>query len=124
MIFFQCRLQANGIYEKTCGLGLIMVLLALLGCNADTSSDQESTTGQLVEVKTFNNNSGWGYDIYVDGEKFIHQPHIPAIRGNKSFQSKRQAEKVADLVTDKIRNNITPPKVTLSELEELGINFK
>ena len=37
----------------------------------------------------------YGYDILIDETKFIHQPYIPSIAGNKGFSSKENAEKTA-----------------------------
>jgi hypothetical protein len=67
---------------------------------------------------------GWGYDIYIDGKKMIHQPHIPAVPGRQVFSSEAEAEKVASLVSYKILNNIMPPSVTTSELDSLGIDYE
>src|SRR5687767_6963704 len=53
-----------------------------------------------MEVKTFEVNDtlnrklqGWGYDIYINGKRAIHQPIIPAIPGNNSFSSEEKARK-------------------------------
>jgi hypothetical protein len=64
---------------------------------------------------------GYGYFIYVDGSPYIYQPTIPAISGNKGFQTIRDAEKTAKLVAFKIRNNIQPPAITIAELDSMGI---
>ncbi len=67
---------------------------------------------------------GWGYDVYVDGKKMIHQPHIPAVPGRQVFRSRQEAEKVAALVSYKIKNNIMPPSLTTAELDSLGIAYE
>lgn len=67
---------------------------------------------------------GWGYDIYVNGKKMIHQPHIPAVPGRQVFTSEEEAGKVASLVSFKILNNIMPPSVTTSELDSLSIAYE
>src|SRR4051794_23955337 len=36
-------------------------------------------------------NNTFGYDIYVDGRKMIHQPSVPAVPGNAGFNSKADA---------------------------------
>lgn len=67
--------------------------------------------------------TGWGYNIYVDGKLFIHQPHIPALSGNKGFVSKTDADKTAQLVISKTQRNIIPPDIGLHELDSLKIKL-
>lgn len=78
----------------------------------------------FIEVKSFPNTDdlkGFGYDIYMDGKIYVHQPHIPAIAGNKGFSTEADARKTGDFVAHKIRNNIMPPSVSVEELDSLGI---
>lgn len=85
--------------------------------NADDSSRVE----RIIETTVFQVDTGWGYDVFVDGDRLIHQPYIPVIQGNKPFDSERDAKKVAELVADKIRMNTIPPTVSYRELDSLGI---
>ena len=57
----------------------------------------------------------------MDGNKYIHQEIIPAVPGNKGFESEEDARKAAGLVAHKILNNIMPPSVTPQELDSLGV---
>jgi hypothetical protein len=80
--------------------------------------------GKEIEVQTFLNTDapgGYGYDITVSGKLYIHQPHIPAVSGNRSFISENDARKAGELVAGKLRNNIMPPGISLEELDSLGI---
>jgi len=70
-------------------------------------------------IKTQGNT--YGYDIILNGSVFIHQPNIPGLPGNKGFSSIDKAEKVADFVINKIRNNIMPPSITMDELNKLNV---
>jgi hypothetical protein len=63
----------------------------------------------------------FGYDILKDGRPFIHQPTIPGLPGNKGFTTKEQAQKVAEFVLKKIRNNEMPPTVTIDDLNAMGV---
>lgn len=63
----------------------------------------------------------YGYDVLMDGNKFIHQPYIPSISGNKGFSSEEKAEATAQLVIFKLKNNIMPPSVSPKELDSLGV---
>jgi hypothetical protein len=76
-----------------------------------------------IGVNVFRNEGveGFGYDIIIDGHKYIHQPNIPALPGNNGFTTEQHARKVADLVCFKIRNNIMPPTVDIKELDSLGV---
>jgi hypothetical protein len=65
--------------------------------------------------------SGFGYNILIYDAIYVHQPHIPAIPGNRGFNTKEQAKKAAELVVYKIRNNIMPPSLTVEELDSLGV---
>ncbi len=77
-----------------------------------------------TKVKTYQNSipgNGWGYDIYADGKLYIHQPHIPAVNGNRGFQSQQNAEKAGNFAAYKIGNNIMPPTISVQELDSLGV---
>ena len=65
--------------------------------------------------------STYGYDIYKNNRIIIHQPSIPCIKGNKGFEKKTYAAKVARLVIEKIRKNSMPPTLTLKEMKALGV---
>lgn len=90
----------------------------------------EPTTNKDVEIEftIFDNTeveneieiNGFGYDIYLNGKHYVHQPTIPAISGNQGFKTKEQAQRVAELVVHKIRNNILPPSVSIAELDSLN----
>jgi hypothetical protein len=72
-----------------------------------------------INFKTFKIKKGWGFDILVNDKIFIHQPSIPAINGNLPFKTKRDAKKIAKLMIFKICNDITPPSITLEEINNL-----
>ena len=67
------------------------------------------------------NQNTYGYNIIQQGKVIIHQPNIPGLRGNKGFNSKPDAAKVAALVIDKMKNNIMPPTISKEELGSLQI---
>lgn len=68
-------------------------------------------------IPTYNNT--WGYDILVESKLMIHQPAIPGMPGNEGFKTKEAAQKVADLVVNKIKNGEMPPSITIQELKKL-----
>jgi len=66
-------------------------------------------------------NHTWCYDIYKEKKMFIHQASIPGMHGNKGFKSKSDAEKVARLVIEKLKNGEMPPSVTTDEMKKLNV---
>lgn len=80
-----------------------------------------------MELKTFQvkdsagRSQGWGYDIYVNGKKTIHQPIIPAVSGNNSFKSESDAQKVALFAVDKMLKEGPLPTILIKELDSLGV---
>jgi hypothetical protein len=80
-----------------------------------------------ISVKTFQNNADndargtWGYDVYVDTSRYITQPSIPSVPGNKGFSSEARARKAGEFVAYKVKHNIMPPAVTPAELDSLGV---
>ncbi len=81
-----------------------------------------------IDIQVFKNDTvkqepkltGFGYNILIYDAMYVHQPHIPAINGNRGFKTKEQATKAAEFVIYKIRNNIMPPSLSVEELDSLG----
>ena len=81
-----------------------------------------------IDIQIFKNDTvkqetkltGFGYNILIYDALYVHQPHIPAINGNRGFKTKEQATKAAEFVIYKIRNNIMPPSLSVEELDSLG----
>lgn len=92
--------------------------------NADSNASAPSNG---MEVKTFEvkdsigRSQGWGYDIYVDGKKTIHQPIIPAVPGNNSFKTENDAQKVGLFAVDKMLKEGSLPTILIKELDSLGV---
>jgi len=66
-------------------------------------------------------NNTYGYNIKMNGRILIHQPNAPAFPGIEGFLTKEDAQKVGGFVISKIRKNIFPPSVSVSELDSLGV---
>lgn len=93
----------------------------------DTTPKPNPYINSEVEAQVFSNDStkdkslgGFGYNILIDGKMYVHQPHIPAVAGNKGFTSLEAANRAATLVAYKIKNNIMPPSITEAELDSVG----
>jgi hypothetical protein len=83
----------------------------------DTDFKTANITSSIIS-----DSEGFGYEIWVNGKKYIHQRYIPSVKPYKRFSSADDAQKVADLVIKKLREEIIPPKISVSEIEKLGIN--
>lgn len=81
-------------------------------------------TPSVFLIDSLHPQTGFGYNILIDGAVFIHQSTIPSIQGNKAFNTKEQAEAVAHLMIYKLENNMMPPSVSKKELDSLGIIIK
>lgn len=93
----------------------------------DVVSVKEQSKERSFEVEVFEVKDssgifqGWGYDIYVDQAKAIHQPTIPAISGIYSFKTKEDALKTGTFAADKMRSSGFLPTLSLDELDSLGV---
>jgi hypothetical protein len=116
------------------GFLVILCLLFILAGLPGTSISADEAAGK--EVKQQNNpyakaeitiktipsaNNTFGYDILVYGKPLVHQPTIPGLPGNEGFTTKERAQKVAEFVVKKIRNNDMPPTVAIEDLNNMGV---
>lgn len=62
----------------------------------------------------------WGYDIYQDRHKIIHQPNVPGVAGNKGFASRKHALATARLAMTKIKHGEMPPAISIDELKKIN----
>lgn len=93
----------------------------------DTTVRPNPYVKSKVEAIVFSNDTtadknlgGFGYNILIDGKMYVHQPHIPAVAGNRGFANAEAANKAATLVAYKIKNNLMPPSITEEELDSVG----
>ena len=121
------------IMKTSAFFGFIFLVLLTACANDDAGNQQEQNTsarapkaeieaasGSEIELKTFRNENGsWGYDIVVNGRRYIHQPEIPAVTGRRGFDREAQARKIGEMVVDKIRKGIMPPSVSAEEVREV-----
>lgn len=95
--------------------------------STNSSPKMPHFSSKSMEVKTFEvkdslgRSQGWGYDIYVEGNKTIHQPIIPAIPGNNSFKTETDAKKVGTFAIGKMLKEGSLPTILVTELDSLGI---
>jgi hypothetical protein len=109
---------------------LAIVMICFNACTqTETTESSSKATKEIpeakpeVEVKIVEVEGGWGYDIYMNNKRYIHQPNIPGVPGLKVFLTKEEAQKTANLAIQKIEMGIMPPSVTPAELDSLGIRY-
>jgi Domain of unknown function (DUF4907) len=99
----------------------VVILLSLAisaGIWVVTLHRQSSKKEKDFVAKVFEGFNGWGYDILVDDELFIHQESIPSWPGKAGFQKKEQAEQTARLIINKMKQGRLPA-VTTFELQQI-----
>jgi hypothetical protein len=72
-----------------------------------------------ITSEIYQTENGFGYKIFIDGGLYIDQPTIPAVAGNKSFESESDAQAVANLAIEKIKHGIIPPIISVEELNSI-----
>ena len=85
----------------------------------ETVVSEPLSAADSIRCTTFRDKNGWGYDVYVKGKRYIHQPHIPAKPGVRGFSSEENARKVAGWVMYKMQHNMNPPSVSAEEVDSL-----
>lgn len=71
--------------------------------------------GHFYTVDVYKSGQGWGYDVLVNKNVYIHQPYIPVINGQMPFPDKNSAKKTGRLVANKLRSH-KAPALTKEEL--------
>lgn len=63
---------------------------------------------QKYQIGLFKTEQGWGYDISFRKKLIIHQPFMPAVKGQVAFTDRKSARKTAVLVVKKLRHKQSP----------------
>lgn len=111
-------------------IAVILALLITTSCvhNAPPKDyslfDTTEQSGIKFRLETYEYDSGWAYDIMVDGKKLIAQKHIPVIEGNQKFVSQKDAYNCGKLMIIKLIKGEMPPSITNKDLIELNIKYK
>ncbi len=60
------------------------------------------------ELEILQEGDGWAYMVLLEETPVIYQKYMPAIEGNKVFNTKRAAKITGKMVLKKLRNNNSP----------------
>ncbi|MEI7661039.1 MAG: DUF4907 domain-containing protein [Bacteroidota bacterium] len=113
-------------------LFMLMAFIMMMTVQAQNNQGQDQGSSKFpgkaalkTAACTYNiipsENKTWGYDIYIEKRLFIHQPAVPGLQGKDGFKTRAGAEKVARLVTGKIKKGEMPPSVTVEEMKKLKV---
>lgn len=100
------------------------ILAFLASCGAPGPKEQQRNpyADAEIAIKIITAANGtFGYDILLYGKPLIHQPNIPGLPGNEGFSTRKRAQKVAEFVVKKIRDNEMPPTVTIGDLNKMEV---
>ena len=109
---------------------LIPIFIAIISFNYKNEIPKESLKtinpfdDASISFETFNTEGkGWGFDVYVSGNLFIHQEEISVSGIKEGYKSEEDAVKAAGLIILKIKQNILPPIISKQELDSIGIKL-
>lgn len=119
---------------------LLVTLLLISSVRAQTisgSQPKELTSQDIISIKRSNvenaaairfqyfvikaDSNTYGYSIYADGKLFIRQTTIPGLPGLTGLKEPSQADRLARLVINKIKEGEMPPTITPGDLRKLNI---
>lgn len=102
--------------------GIILILLGgiLYGVMSPNNVILPPSPFRMEVITT--ENGGYGYEIYERDKVIISQPYIPAVSGIKSFQTKEEAERVGQLVLDRIEMGVDF-YISFDDLKRLEISY-
>lgn len=113
LFIFACLPGVSIPYDETTGKQ---------GIKKETKQQKNPYADAEISIRIISSDKRtFGYDILINGKPLVHQPSIPALSGNEGFTTKEKAQKVAEFVVKKIRENEMPPTVTIDDLNNMGV---
>lgn len=117
--FFQTRTTTNmktSKYRTTIIIAVTLVVIAAIY----TRLYHNQNDLLKVEVASFRTTGGWGYEIKVDNNTYIHQKTIPAVPGERKFLSEQDALRTGNAVMEKLTRG-EHPSLSYEEVMALGL---
>jgi hypothetical protein len=126
----------NGKFVLSCSFLLFLVIFLLFaecghrgkGENPHSGRNRTQITESdfnpsFVIARTFQNqDSTWGYTIFVNSKPYLHYSRIPLKR--EGFSSKKEAEMVAGVLVKMIQKGNPNPKLDKELIDSLEIQMK
>ncbi len=88
--------------------------------NNEKTAEVDERPKRDVELKYFETEVGWGYDVIINGKNYIHQVHLPCECGGDGFETKEKAMKAAEFLKRKIENYDRSLQISRVQLDSLG----
>lgn len=107
--------QTKYITTLLLALSVVLIYFIIIKTTFNNKTDSFITA-------VYKTNTGYGYSISYNNKLLIKQDYIPAIQNNLSFCNFQDAQRVANLVKEKLSNKENP-KISLSELKQLHIKL-
>lgn len=104
-------------------IGIILMVLVFTGAlvfGVSKFIPKSEDSSSAIVTKVISLNDGYGYQILKGDKVLIQQEVIPAIAGQQSFRTIKDAKFAADLVLFKLSKGDSPV-LTVQELNELDI---
>jgi hypothetical protein len=112
-----------------------IILIMLTGCRNTSSTLQkieleknlkqtilsEDNTAYLKFRSFQNSDSTWGFTIFLNSRPYLHVKKVPARRASTGFRSRKDAENVAELFVEMIREGDMTPKLNRKTIDSLGL---
>lgn len=92
-------------------------LVCLIVLRTDKGNEKDDFKASVIKTET-----GFGYSISYNNKVLIKQDYIPVIQNNQAFCNFDDAQKIAELVKEKLIKKENP-NVSLRELNKLNIQL-
>lgn len=98
------------------GVAIIISVLILIFGGRFWKKDVKKP--RIISYSSFYQQTGWGYDIFINNKLYIHQEIVPVLAVHNGFRKKEYAEKAARIMMQKMIQGIIPA-LTHSDLEQI-----
>lgn len=117
------RLQLVWIIAMCCSMSCTDGAEQQAPASKPAAAAEQPAPETRYDCKTIDVDGGYGYDIYVDGNLFVHQTHIPAVPGVHPFATESDAWRAGSFAVEKMKQGIVPPTISVEELQSIGITL-
>ncbi|HVM89773.1 MAG TPA: DUF4907 domain-containing protein [Puia sp.] len=99
----------------------ILIILGILFYTIYYSQLKNEYGLAFIQLKPFQTETGWGYEILANGKTYIRQSFIPVLEGHRCFTKKEDAIAVGNKVIEKMKMGEQLPTISLDELKQMGV---
>ena len=114
-------LFSNYLPMKITKIHFLLAILTVVVVYITLNYRAVETKGARPRLETIVVGKGYGYQILYKDKVLVKQEFIPAVQGDRTFVSKKEAKRVGDEVLRRIIKG-EAPFVTISQLRDLNIS--